>query len=556
MQRDCSPRAEALVGGSIGTFDDSVRRLARGNGDSRACSPTRSGAARPALLLSRPGARRLARFPGFAETLGATLGGARVRARRARRARAATWARSTRVPRRARPARASGTATASGATPPTASRGDLDAWDGRPSTRTGSRTSPARSGRSIEALAGRADVTVSLPYEPGRLAFAALERTAATSRGIAAGRIEELPPASHRYARPALAHLERRLFVDERAGCRAARGRRALPRGGGRAWGARARRRRDPRAAPRRHRRPRIAVVAPSLERWRAPLETAFSGLGIPYAIEGQMRLARRRSAARCSRCSASPGSAAGATTSTRSCARRTRVSAATTSTSSRGGCAGAPFSTPERVEEETLQAARPAAAVPRHARSGALEPRRGRRRSPTRCCRRRTASAALRVGGRGAARPRGVRGDRRDASRSWTAWQALAGHVRRRGRRVRARARGASARRRRPGSRAASPCSTCSVRARGTTRSSSCSASRRERFHGVAGRRPCSTTTPGASSRSGRDAPALRDRIRSPPIDTSSTRRARGPRAGSTSPARPPRTTARRASRARSGRT
>ena len=28
-----------------------------------------------------------------------------------------------------------------------------------------------------------------------------------------------------------------------------------------------------------------IALVAPSLERWRAPVETVFSSLGIPYAI-------------------------------------------------------------------------------------------------------------------------------------------------------------------------------------------------------------------------------------------------------------------------------
>ena len=34
-----------------------------------------------------------------------------------------------------------------------------------------------------------------------------------------------------------------------------------------------------------------IAIVAPSLERWRAPLETTFGGLGIPYAIEGRLRL-------------------------------------------------------------------------------------------------------------------------------------------------------------------------------------------------------------------------------------------------------------------------
>src|SRR5207244_7095200 len=35
----------------------------------------------------------------------------------------------------------------------------------------------------------------------------------------------------------------------------------------------------------------RIAVVCPSLERWRAPLETALATLGVPYAVEDRLRL-------------------------------------------------------------------------------------------------------------------------------------------------------------------------------------------------------------------------------------------------------------------------
>ena len=34
-----------------------------------------------------------------------------------------------------------------------------------------------------------------------------------------------------------------------------------------------------------------IAVVCPSLDRWRAPLDTAFTTLGVPYALEGRLRL-------------------------------------------------------------------------------------------------------------------------------------------------------------------------------------------------------------------------------------------------------------------------
>ena len=34
-----------------------------------------------------------------------------------------------------------------------------------------------------------------------------------------------------------------------------------------------------------------IALVAPSVEHWRAPLETVLGGLGVPYAIESRVRL-------------------------------------------------------------------------------------------------------------------------------------------------------------------------------------------------------------------------------------------------------------------------
>ena len=34
-----------------------------------------------------------------------------------------------------------------------------------------------------------------------------------------------------------------------------------------------------------------IAILCPSVERWRAPFEIAFAGLGIPYSIEGSIRL-------------------------------------------------------------------------------------------------------------------------------------------------------------------------------------------------------------------------------------------------------------------------
>ena len=36
-----------------------------------------------------------------------------------------------------------------------------------------------------------------------------------------------------------------------------------------------------------------IGIVCPSVERWRAPLETALGTLGVPYALDGEVRLAQ-----------------------------------------------------------------------------------------------------------------------------------------------------------------------------------------------------------------------------------------------------------------------
>ncbi|MET0938470.1 MAG: PD-(D/E)XK nuclease family protein [Gaiellaceae bacterium] len=285
VQHDLVAGGKAVVGGSVGTFDDLFAGIARGNGDHRAVlTDTQRG-----LLLRRLG-RAASPFSGFAETLGATIAelesglvepedvepGLRdlLRAYRDELDRLERWDRDHE--RRYAADRVAG---------------DLAAWDGRPVYAYGFEDLTGAQWALVEGLAGRADVTVSLPYEPGRLAFTALERTAATLSKQAAGHIEELPAAAERYMRPALAHLERRLFVDGDAPAPAlegavrfleAPGARGvlelvgeeileLVRGG---------------ASP-----ADIAVVAPTLERWRVPLETAFIGLGIPYATEAPVRL-------------------------------------------------------------------------------------------------------------------------------------------------------------------------------------------------------------------------------------------------------------------------
>ena len=166
---------------------------------------------------------------------------------------------------------------------------DLDAWHGEPVFAYGFEDLTEAEWSLLEALAGRTEVTVSLPYEPGRAAFESLRRTAEDLAALADG-IEELPPASADVAEPAIAYLERSLFDEppggpppiagaigffEGAGVRGALelvGDEILElvRGG---------------FAPE-----AIGVICPSLGRWRAPLETVFGTLGIPYAFEAGSR--------------------------------------------------------------------------------------------------------------------------------------------------------------------------------------------------------------------------------------------------------------------------
>jgi len=68
----------------------------------------------------------------------------------------------------------------------------------------------------VETLAQRvgAEVTVSLPYEPGREAFAGTERTYQELLALGAERVE-LPAIAGHYASPVLHHLERHLYEPD-----------------------------------------------------------------------------------------------------------------------------------------------------------------------------------------------------------------------------------------------------------------------------------------------------------------------------------------------------
>ncbi len=291
VERDLLARRGCLFDGAIGTFDDLFARLA---GSGR--RPVVSDAQR--LLLARKalggvslnGLERSAQTRGFADALLQALGelesglldpadldGELARLYAAYRSeldRLELWDLDL---LRRRAAERLGS--------------DLDAWQGQPVFAYGFEDLTGAEWALLEAFAGRTDVEVSLPYEPGRVAFASLRRTADDLAGLADGRVEELAARSAEYAHPALAHLERALFDEspppapdldaavrflEGAGVRGTLELVAdelleLLRAGVPA--------------------DRIAVVLPSLERWRRTLDTVLGGLDVPYAVDSRVRL-------------------------------------------------------------------------------------------------------------------------------------------------------------------------------------------------------------------------------------------------------------------------
>jgi ATP-dependent helicase/DNAse subunit B len=292
-ERDLLRRCGVLLAGSVETFDGLFRRIARGDPDARpvATDVQRTLVVRRAIDAAvLNGLGRSARFGGFADTLLSTLGElesglldpdqvdgdlARLYASyRAELDAVGLWDRDL---LRRRAAERLGS--------------DFAAWSGEPVFAYGFEDLTGAEWALLEALAARADVEVSLPYEPGRAAFESLRRTQEDLATLAAGRIEELAPRSHEFTPLALAHLERSLFTDapeqveidgavrffEGAGTRGAlelvgEELLGLIRGG---------------TPPE-----QIALVCPTVDRWRAPLETALGTLGIPYALEsGELRL-------------------------------------------------------------------------------------------------------------------------------------------------------------------------------------------------------------------------------------------------------------------------
>ncbi|MFL5950174.1 MAG: PD-(D/E)XK nuclease family protein [Gaiellaceae bacterium] len=294
VERDLLELQPALLAGSIGTFDDLFKQIARRGAGTRpvATDAQRTLLVRRALASqSLNGLGRSARFGGFADALLATVAelesglldpndlegdlATLYAAYRAELDRLDLWDRDL-LRRHAAERVAS----------------ELDAWNGEPVFAYGFEDLTGAEWALLQALAGRTAVTVSMPYEPGRPAFASLARTMEDLASLADGRIEELPPDFERVAAPALAHLERTLFSEgaaagappidgalrffEAAGTRGVLelvGEELLTliRGG---------------TAPE-----EIGIVCPTLDRWQAPLGTALATLGVPYALEAYVRL-------------------------------------------------------------------------------------------------------------------------------------------------------------------------------------------------------------------------------------------------------------------------
>jgi len=191
VERDLLRRRRALLAGRIGTFDDLFEHIAAGHRERRgvASDAQRAFAARRAIAdTSLDALDASAASTGFTEVLLAALGelesalvdpdsvggelGSLARAYRAELDGLGLWDRDGLRRRAAERV-----------------QNDLQAWGREPVFAYGFEDLTGAEWALIEALAARAKVTVSIPYEPGRPAFAALERTVGDLAALAAGAV-------------------------------------------------------------------------------------------------------------------------------------------------------------------------------------------------------------------------------------------------------------------------------------------------------------------------------------------------------------------------------
>ncbi len=300
----------ARSSGSSATCSGACRRCSGGGSGRSTIWPNESCAARrtaagPPQPLQRslvlrgswrpPSSTELAasaRFGGFADALGdalAELAAALVEPEEVgRRARAPV----RRLPGGARPARVAGIPTRCAGAPPSVAPVSSRRWNGSPVFVYGFEDLTGAQWALLEALVGPRRGLRLAPLRARPPGVRGSRADGTRSRGARRPAVDELPAQSW-YESPTLAHLERVLFEDAmssrcRSTVRCASSRR------------RARERRSSSSARRSSgcsatgvAADEIGVVVPSVESRRAPLETAFGSLGVPYAVEGSVRLAR-----------------------------------------------------------------------------------------------------------------------------------------------------------------------------------------------------------------------------------------------------------------------
>src|SRR6478752_727524 len=214
VERELVSRRGVLVGGRVGTFEDLLGRC-------REARPLVGDVQRRLLLADVVSGTPLqalaasARFSGFEDAVGALAdelsaamaeprpAAESVRAQELSALVAAYRSAVDGIGMHDRPGRRAVAAALL--------EGRLDAWDARPVLAYGFEDMTRAQVRALRALAARCQVTVSLPYEVGRPAYAAV-RPLVDALSVGA-EIEELPPAAHHDA-AALVHLGETLFSD------------------------------------------------------------------------------------------------------------------------------------------------------------------------------------------------------------------------------------------------------------------------------------------------------------------------------------------------------
>ncbi|HEY2870205.1 MAG TPA: hypothetical protein VGJ11_11880, partial [Gaiellales bacterium] len=298
VERELVRRRGVLVGGSVGTFDDLFEEVL---GRCREARPLVGDVQRRLLLADVVSGTPLhalaasARFSGFEDAVGALadeLSAAMAEPRpaadsaRAQELSALVAAYRTAVDGIGMHDRPGRRAVAAGLL-----EGRLGAWDDRPVLAYGFEDMTRAQVRALRALAARCPVTVSLPYEVDRPAYAAVRPLVdALSAGA---ELEELPPAAH-HDSAALVHLGATLFSDRPPPpAPDAEGAVTLLEACGRRGVAEQVAAEVAALARNGLALDEIGLIVPSVSTHRAALEAAFAALGVPLSMEVRVPLDR-----------------------------------------------------------------------------------------------------------------------------------------------------------------------------------------------------------------------------------------------------------------------